>query len=418
MLCIICFYLLSIQICSADTLDYMFYFQARNQAEQSIARMNFRKAFHIYDSTFSIFPKRRLRDLHNAALCAIHCDFPAKAQQWILESVRGGLKIEDYDVATFKQQSSDFWLPIEHHYEAARSVYLAKVAEWQWFKTLCDTMNNREQYAINKLPDVVYDSMRYAHAQILYSVLDSIGIPPVPMFFDGTELFHHAVFLHNFKLRNSLLYDNDIDTTKFPYCNMDMRRYDLEPLLLNAIRSGDVEPDEIFYFAQSNKGTDKGTLGVHGLTPYGGRVDYHKKNIIMERLGFVDVDKLNAERRKFGLATVEDVMRTSYELVLFYNPQNYPFDELLQVLADNNCYTSVYKKCKDSKERSMHNAKCNSAKRKVLKKHRENVVRDIMMSIQSETPEIQKQLLIMDEFRLSNWRQVYSLWDVIDIKDE
>lgn len=400
-----------------DTLDYMPYYQAMNRAEQCVARLRLKSALHIYDSTFRLYPKRRRCDIYNASLCALHCEQPAKAQEWLMYGIMRGLSMNELNKTTFNQQPSEFWRPIEQHYDSLRAIYRAAADSWHWFKALCDTMHEREQYAINELPIWGYDSMRYAHAQRLYRIIDSIGVPPVPMFYNESETLPSAVFLHNFKLRNSLLYGHDVDTTATPYRNMDMRRYDLEPLLLKAVHSGDIDPEEIYYFAKSDNGGIKETVGVYGVTPYGGYIDYQKKDITCELLDFVDIDRVNAERKKYGLPSIEDVMQASYELVLFYNPKSYPFDEMLQALIDNNCYSSVYARCKNSRERAAHNSRCNSAKRTVMKKHREQVLRNITLTIPQELPNHQYNTLQIIEFKLPNWRQVYSLWEIMNIND-
>lgn len=406
----------------ADTLDYMPYYRAMNRAERCIARLQLKTALHVYDSAFGEYPKHRRRDLYNATLCALHSEQPTKAQQWIMEGIARGMTIADFGGDTFRQQPAKFWQPIELCYDSLRAVYLSTAESWAWFKIIIDTMNAREQQVLKAIKagimtDCNYDTLRYAHAKQLHRIIDSVGVPTVPMFSAGVDILPSVVFTHHFKLRNSWR-DGEFDTLVAPYRDMDMRRYDLEPLLLKAIRNGDIDPEEVYAFAKSDNGGPARTSGVVGTTPYGGLIDCKKKIITCERNAFVDVDRVNAERRKYGLSTVEEAMCAAYELVLFYDPKNYPFEEILQSLAENNCYQFVFEQYNNQRERTEHSRKCFTAKRAVTKRHREKVLNELKLTLGSELPDVHSVAQRMVEFKLPNWRQVYSLWDVVNIKDE
>lgn len=322
---------------AAET-SYLPYYRAINCAELAIVEFRFARALSIYDSIFVQFPKRHSRDLYNAALCALLCQQPQKAQQWIMDRIAQGASIKSFKASTFMQQPPEFWHAIEQHYDSLRAIVLATRNQWGGFKAVLDTMDSREQRALvdERLGEAGYHALLYAHAQQLYRLIDSAGVPPIAMFGPGQQL-PVGVMRHHFGLRNGLS-TGMLDTSVAPYRAMDMHRYDVEPLLLKAVHNGDIVPDLAYMYTTHNDSST--TMGSRHL--YQVNIDLNTKTIAIEPNKRANIGKENIRRSLYGLPTVEDALRKDVHLVLYYNQDCYPFDEHIQSDLAINFTNSAY----------------------------------------------------------------------------
>lgn len=388
---------------NTDVFPYLSYYRAINRAELSIAEFKYARALHIYDSIFAIFPKRDDNSLYNATLCALHAGMPKKAQQWVMELIARGRTIKNFSASTFKQQPSSFWSPIEKSYDSLSTIYGNEAKRWEYFKTEIDTMNAREQRVLEAIRktkrEADYDSIVYTHAQRLYHLIDSIGIPPVCMFHNGTHRLHLAVIRHHFSLRNRWCNNYEVDTTKPPYCNMDMRRFDIEPLLLKAVRHGDLSPGLLDFYTQHNDpnrmfGRDE-VFHIH--------IDLCNRTLKVEKNTNLNLDVINSRRLASGLETVEDALKKVADIVLIYNQKAYPFDKIIQYdLAMGYTGANLEGLSKEQRKELENRHSWED----VLKKHKE----DLALRIPSEVgSDITYNMLTLSEFRFNSGMGLYTV---------
>lgn len=337
----ICLTLTDCNILSAQDnapLSYLPYHHAINRAELAIAEFKYAHALSIYDSVFSVYPKHFNKDLYNAALCAIHCQHLHKAQHLIMERIAQGADIKTLKANTFKLQPSDFWWPIEQCYDSLIAIAQAKAKPWLNFKSKLNALNEREYHALHNdaLGEKGYHAVVYENAQQLYRIIDSMGIPPIAIF-ENHQILPPALMRHHFALRNQLR-NGTLDTTLSPYCDMNMLQYDIEPLLLRAVRQGDIAPDIAYtYTTHSNENGDGHLYVVN--------INWNARTITIEpekQNKNINIEAENHRRSKFGLPSTEDMLKKDAEIALYYNIKNYPFDEHIRAAQEANYSDSIY----------------------------------------------------------------------------
>ena len=382
---------------------YLPYYTAVNRAELAIAEFRYDRALHIYDSIFAIFSKHDENSLYNASLCALHAARPRDAQRYIMELLAKGRSIKSFSASTFKRQPSNFWGPIEECYDSLSTIFHNEARRWMVFKTEIDTMDAREQRVLVDIRktdcEAGYDSIVYIHAQRLHHLIDSMGIPPVCIFHNGAHRLPLAVMRHHFSLRNRWCNNYDVDTTKPPYCNMDMRRFDIEPLLLKAVRHGELSPGMLDFYTQHNDpnrmiGRDE-MFHIH--------IDLGRRSLNVQKNVNLNFDDINNRRLATGLETVEDALKKVADIVLVYNQKAYPFDKIIQYDLSMGYTTSNLEKLTKEQRRELEN-RHNWAD--VIKKHKE----ELALRIPTEVGvDITYNMLTLSEFRFNSGMGLYTV---------
>lgn len=334
--------IVAIQLVCGQTvaeMSYGDYYQAVNRAELHISEFKYVEALHIYDSIFVIFSKHQIRDLYNAALCAIHCQQPQKAQCWIMEQIAQGSNVNALNASILKQQSPDFWLPIEQCYDSLQSVARDVSNRWRKFKSEIEEMDSREQEAAtdDKLERNAYYSLLYKHTQRLYQLIDSFGVPPVPVFGSGQQL-PASMMIRHFDLRHR--YKNgEFDTLMPPFCNMDLHLFDIESQLIGAIQHGDIDPYVVYSYVSPIDASDFWSNSAM----YQVNIDLRTRTLVIEKNKKMNMAVNNQHRKRFYLPSAEDALRKDVMIVLYYNQDLYPFEEHIRADSLINYSNSIYK---------------------------------------------------------------------------
>ena len=377
---------------------YAAYYEAVNRAELAIAEFKWKQALCIFDSVFAVFPKHHNRDLYNASLCALLCNKHQRAQTLIIEQIAKGATIDGFTSDVFKQQSILFWQPIEHCYDSLRNVFEAEVKRWKWFKTELESMDEKEQQAVGdeNLSLSGYHLLIYANTKRLYRIIDSAGIPPIALF-EKKQMLPVAVLKRHFKLRDQLR-NGALDRSSMPYSDMDMERYDLEPLLIRAVFDGDLLPDWAYGY-------------VHGIRDdlhnslYDVKIDMNTRTIRIVENKYADIAKENAKLACYGLPPLSDAMKKDVEMLLYYNEDNYPFDAHIEADMELGYTTNNYNTLQDFK-----------SKKELLEKRMEkyfSVKSNYLASLSkhrlpnSESIPIFNSLLVLKDFKLTTSPGLY-----------
>ncbi|BDX39655.1 hypothetical protein CYCD_30100 [Tenuifilaceae bacterium CYCD] len=300
---------------------YASYYKTINEAELCVVDLNFEQAYRLYYTAFDRYEKHRIADLHNAALCAILTGQFNQAKLWIEAQVIQGVSVEDFNVSTYKQLPDSIWSDIRSRYDSLRSIYFSRMDVE--FKSILDTMSNEEQRYVY-LDKKQYDSLVYEHAKVLHRLISERGIPQVPMF-EG-QLLPADVIRHHFALRNQLKYcsKSGIDITVEPYCRMAFNKYDLEPLLVDAVFCGNISPNFVAMCMEHSELDSARQLG--SLEVY---IDFNTKTLIYNYPKY-SIETVDKYRNYLGLESLRDAVRKNYEIALYYNQTTYPFDEHLR----------------------------------------------------------------------------------------
>ncbi len=316
--------LLHIALLSASAqahLPYRAYYDSINQAELSVVELNFQRAYGIYRHAFSAFEKRHLNDLHNATLCAILVGEHVQAKEWIMEMITKGVDINTLNTHYFNKLPEPFWEEIRQSNNFLQSVYLSRIDSS--YIAILDTLREREQsYLIYRKPKESYDSLLYEHAKVLHTLITERGVPPVPIY--GRFLFPIDVLLHHFGLRNQLKYpmENNIDLHAEPYKSMEYSRYDLEPILREAVFNGDLAPQFLASAMAHSERDSTRQLGVFSLT-----VDLGSKTITSESTSEENLKQIDEYRLSLGLESARDAAKKDIRTATYFNQESYPFDE-------------------------------------------------------------------------------------------
>ncbi|MDX9845500.1 MAG: hypothetical protein RBT74_00845 [Tenuifilaceae bacterium] len=304
--------------------NYKAYYDSINVAELSVFELNFHKAYDTYSRTFSRFEKRHVNDLHNASLCAILIGEHAQAKEWIMEMITKGVDINTLNTRYFKELPEPIWEEIRQSSSFLRSIYLSRF-DSSYMATL-DTLREREQdFLINRKPKSSYDSLVYEHAKVLHALVSERGVPTVPLY--GRFHFPLDVLLHHFGLRNQLKYpkENDIDLNAEPYKSMEFSRYDLEPLLREAVFNGELTPQFLASAMAHSELDSTRQLGGFDLI-----VDLETRTITYETVKSEEnLKEIDAYRLSLGLETARDASKKDIDALFFYNIDFFPFEGLI-----------------------------------------------------------------------------------------
>lgn len=319
-------------------MSYGPYYEAVNRAELCISEFKYAEALHVYDSIFLVFPKHKVRDLYNASLCAIHCKQPHKAQRWIMEQIVQGISIKTLNANILKQQPSEFWRAIEQSYDSLQFVAHKAFDVWRRFKSEIDEMNSKEQAAAtdDTLDRNAYYSLLYTHTQRLYQLIDSFGVPPVPVFGSGQHL-PASMMVRHFDLRHRFK-NGEFDTLMPPFCNMDLHQYDIEAQLIDAIRSGNIDPYVVYsYVSPIDASSFFGNRALYQVN-----IDLKTRTVNLEKNKNMNIAAENMHRKRFYLPPEEDALKKDVMIVLYYNQDLYPFEEHIRADSLINYSKAIY----------------------------------------------------------------------------
>lgn len=306
---------------SRGSNNYSVYYKAINQAELRIAELDFHEAFRLYKQAFTSFEKKRLSDLHNASLCAILIGEYAHAKDWIAEMGMKGFDINKLNTKYFKTLPDSIWKEIQQNEGSYRQIYLTRIDSS--YINIIDSLREREQdFLVGMKSQESYDSLIYENAKALYALISERGIPPVPVY-DRYPLPIDLI-RHHFGLRNRLKFPEvyEIDKSTEPYFSMRFSDYDLEPLLREAVFSGDLSP-QFLGTAMSHSELDS-TRQLGGFTLY---VDLNTKTIKSESISEENLKQIDQYRQSIGLESIRDAAKKDIMVALYYNQEAFPFDE-------------------------------------------------------------------------------------------
>lgn len=374
--------------------SYQPYYQAINRAELAVAAFKYEQALHIYDSIFAHFPKHHPRDLHNAALCALLCNKQQKAQVWLMERVTKGWDPRNTKFNMLKQQPPDFWEPIAQRYDSLRTIYEAEVARWMRFKAALDTMEAHELRAMNdaQLSQSGYHAMLYAHAQRLHRMIDSAGIPAVPLFGNGQPL-PMGVLKRHFRLLRQLQ-RGELDTSMSPYCDMDMERYSIEPLLIRAVFSGDMLPDLAYTYVHDARDAVRDCM-------YEVRIDLNTRTIELAPRKNANIAAANAKLMQYGLPPLADAMKKDVDIALYYNQESYPFDAIIALDLSTNHRLSALKRMPHEEQLKLTGEIMN-LRQKIKEEHMANLAAPV-----GDNGVLLRSMTVLKDFTLTSAQGLY-----------
>jgi len=317
-------FILPFTLYSQSNLKYAEYYNTINQAELRVVDLNFKEAYNTYKQVFPTFEKRHLQDLYNATLCAIHIGEYRQAEAWINEMITKGAELTQFNTKTFKMLPDTVWFRIKQNYNLLRGLCIARVDTS--YKAKLNILREQEQlYLVNKRSQESYDSLVYEHAKVLYALISEHGLSPVPIF--ERAPLPIDVMRHHFGLRNRLRFpqENGIDLDAEPYRSMNFAQYDLEPLLRQAVFSGDLTPG--FLGHAMDHGELDPNRKISGFVLY---VDLNTRTVTHDSISEEKLNRIDLYRESIGLESTRDAAKKDIEVALFYNQETFPFDEFIR----------------------------------------------------------------------------------------
>ena len=363
----------------------------------AIVEFKWNRALSIYDSIFSVFPKRHNRDLYNASLCALLSNKHQRAQALIREQIARGITIKKLNADVFKQQAPEFWIPIERCYDSLRNVFEAESKRWEWFKTELESIEQKEQEAINDehLSLSGYHNLIYANAQCLYHLIDSAGVPPIALFEKG-QILPVGVLKRHFKFFSQLR-RGDLDTNIQPYKDMKMYRYYLEPLLRKSVLNGDLQPDLAYFYVNDFRQSLQDCA-------YDIKIDFNTRIVRTVENKHVNIDNENKKLKQYCLPSLSDALKKDIDMLLYYNQEYFPFDAYINADKELGYTTTNYNAIQDFKAKKKLIEKRMEVHYNVKSNHMNNLSRYRLPN--SETINFHS-LLVLKDFKLTSCQGLY-----------
>lgn len=355
-----------------DSRCYEFYYKSINQAELSIVELNFKQAYEIYRKTFAEFDKQHRTDLYNASLCAILTDSTQKAKLWMKKLITLGFTLSRFDAKTFKRLPKKDWNEIKTQYDSLHNIYRDGL-DLTYLAAL-DTLRSREQRLVRGIQSS-YDSLLYVHAKILHYLITERGIPKG--FEYGGQPLPPDVILHSFGLRNRLKYcrQSGIDTTIEPYKSMNLKVYDLESLLRDAIFRGELTPQ---FVAECMSYSELDS--TKQFIPFLLDINFNTRKITHLEPKQNKLKLIATYRTSLGLESCQDAVKKDIRVALLYNQKKFPFDEFIQRFKEIGFTEKVTKSLRYDSQES----------------------KDLYYSSMRITIEIQNNVLRNDNYKIKN----------------
>ncbi|MGE0078113.1 MAG: hypothetical protein AB7S48_09655 [Bacteroidales bacterium] len=299
--------------------NYSHYYDQINRAELKIMDSDFRGAMRIYSQTFSEYTKHHTRDLYNASLCAILSGDNPKALVWMREQITQGATLEGFKAKTYKQLPETDWAELRQEYDSLHAIYTTRIDGE--YNAILDSLRSSEQRLAYNY-SFKYEVLIFEHAKILYSLISKKGIP-LAACYDGQKL-PIDVIRHHFGVKNLIKYDADGKHRGKLYAELDFTKYDLEPLLIDAVFRGDLEPQFVATCLEYNEVDPSRKASQYHIS-----IDLNTKTVRYMRSKGTDTIAINAYRKYIGFESLGDAMRKNVLVSLYYNQDKFPFDEHL-----------------------------------------------------------------------------------------
>lgn len=233
--------LVGFSIFSKAQLNYINYHSELNQAKLLIAKSNYADALAIHIDVFKKYPKHFYRDVHNACVCAIHCNKMDQVLELSKELVLLGYQLDDFQRVAFDGfRKSGKWKYFCKNYPKLREEYKAGFNDYLSKKYYY--MFREDQKIALASPKGISksDRARWELSALLKLDYQRNGIPQFLRYKDPLFLQYYIMYRHYFGRINYLKNHPEIEGGKEileKYSSLNLNK-----ILSDEVGKGNVSP--------------------------------------------------------------------------------------------------------------------------------------------------------------------------------
>jgi len=278
----------------SQTDNYISYHRNFGQIEELIVKENFKEAALKIDTLFQEYEVRFVKDYVVAAQICLLNHNNKKAVDYLIRSTKNGVKIECLKSINLLQQNlnQDNWNDIEQAYKASRKAYLKRIN-----LDLYQEFHKRYQKEQDAKGKDFYKPTVYSNFNRIKKLLDTQEFKGEKQI--GIDNQRFAKSISDCSFGNSRII---VTLLHYDYPLSEIGEY----RLFVAIEKGNLHPREFatIYNFEKNK---QSVLYKQSKKAYPILPDYHFNLPFGEII--TDLDKVNADRSKFGICKYEVDLR-------------------------------------------------------------------------------------------------------------